>query len=106
MTHRGNSITTGTHSIYVPGENIDILLEMRGVISYFGSHKPSTDELDNCRRLTMCSDVPRDPNAASFAEQEMAVTFHSRIPTDEKIASLSRSKLQLNPASLKGELPN
>jgi hypothetical protein len=37
-----------THSIEVPGDNLTIPLEMNGVFSYFSSHKPFKDELENC----------------------------------------------------------
>jgi hypothetical protein len=37
-----------THSIEMPGDNLTIPLEMNGVVSYFSSHKPSKDELENC----------------------------------------------------------
>jgi hypothetical protein len=36
-----------THSIEVPGDNLTIPLEMNGVVSFFHSHKPSEDELEN-----------------------------------------------------------
>ena len=36
------------HCIEVPAEDIVIPLELNGVVSYFSSHKPSQDELDNC----------------------------------------------------------
>ena len=68
-----------THSITIPGENVVIPLEQNGVISYFESHLPSDDELENCRRLVLCSDVPWDPNDSSFALQERAVVHHSDV---------------------------
>jgi hypothetical protein len=38
-----------SHSIHVPGEGIMVPLEMKGVVSYFESHKPSEgDKLHNC----------------------------------------------------------
>jgi hypothetical protein len=62
-----------THSIEVPGDNLTIPLEMNGVVSYFSSHKPSEDELENCRRITLSSDIPWDPNDSSWETQERAV---------------------------------
>jgi hypothetical protein len=55
-----------THSIEVPGDNATIPLEMNGVVSYFSSHKPSKDELGNCRHMTLTSDIPWDPNDPSW----------------------------------------
>ena len=70
-----------THSIQVladyGGTEIEIPLEMNGVISYFSSHRPTDDELRNCVHVEMCSDTPWDPNDSSFAEQELAASFHS-----------------------------
>lgn len=68
-----------THSISIPGENIVIPLALSGVISYFESHQPSDDELENCRRLVLCSDVPWDPNDPLFARQEQAVAHHTDV---------------------------
>ena len=68
--------SSSSHSIVVPGDNVKIPLEMSGVISYFSSHLPTDDELVNCRRLVMCSDVPWDPNDPSFALQERAAVHH------------------------------
>ena len=37
-----------SHAIELPGESLTIPLEMNGVVSFFSSHKPSEDELENC----------------------------------------------------------
>jgi hypothetical protein len=68
-----------THSIEVPGDNLTIPLEMIGVVSYFSSHKPSEDELENCRRVTLSSDIPWDPNDPSWETQERAVNQQIRV---------------------------
>jgi hypothetical protein len=62
-----------THSIEVPGDNLTIPLEMNGVVLYFSSHKPSEDELENCRRITLSSNIPWDPNDSSWETRERAV---------------------------------
>ena len=63
------------HAITVPEEDdLKIPLSMRGVISYFPTHKPSEEEFKNCRRIVMCSDQPWDPNNPSFETQEDAAT--------------------------------
>jgi hypothetical protein len=38
-----------SHEIYVPDEAIMIPLDMKGVVSYFESHKASAEELQNCQ---------------------------------------------------------
>jgi len=70
-----------THSISIPGENIVIPLALIGVISYFENYQPSDEELENCRRLVLCSDVPWEPNDPLFACQEQAVAHHSDVST-------------------------
>jgi hypothetical protein len=64
--------TLSSHLIVVEG--LKIPLYLYGVISYFESRKPSEDELENCRRITLTSDSSWDPNAASFAKQEQIVS--------------------------------
>jgi hypothetical protein len=61
-----------THPIAaVPGDNnLTIQLEMNGVISYLSSHKLSKDELENCRHITLTSNIPFDPNDPSWEMQE------------------------------------
>ena len=61
------------HAIDVPDENLTIPLHLKGVISFFDSHKPSEEELETCRHVTMTSDTPWNPHDHSFAEQELAV---------------------------------
>jgi hypothetical protein len=68
-----------SHAIEVPAENLTIPLEMNGVVSYFSSHKPSEDELANCRRVTLSSDVPWDPNDPSWETQEKAMDRQQRV---------------------------
>jgi len=63
------------HSIMVPEEDdLKIPLEMNGVVSYFPSHKPSADELVNCQRIVLSSDISWDPNDLAFDRQERAMT--------------------------------
>ena len=68
-----------SHAIELPGEALTIPLEMNGVVSFFSSHKPSADELENCRRVTLSSDVPWDPNDPSWEAQERAMDRQSRV---------------------------
>jgi hypothetical protein len=67
------------HCIEVPAEDVVIPLELNGVVSYFSSHKPSQDELDNCRQIILSSDVPWDPNDPSWEQQERAVSRQARV---------------------------
>jgi hypothetical protein len=62
-----------THSIEVPGDSQTIPLKMNGIISYFSSHKPSKGDLENCRRITLSSDIPWNPNNTSWETQERAM---------------------------------
>ena len=73
------------HSIKVHGINIP--LDMDGVISYFESRKPTDDELDNCRRVTMTSNDKWDPKDPTFAEQEEILKERVRLG----IASVSKA---------------
>jgi hypothetical protein len=57
----------------VPENNLTIPLEMNGIVSYFSSHKPSKDELENCRWITLSSDISWDPNDLSWETQEQAM---------------------------------
>jgi len=68
-----------THSIEVPGDDLTIPLEMNGVVSYFSSHKPSEEELENCRRITLSSDIPWDPNDPSWETQEREVNRQMQV---------------------------
>jgi hypothetical protein len=48
---------------------------MNGVVSYFASHKPSSDDLDNCKWIVISSDIPWDPNDPSWERQERAMDW-------------------------------
>jgi hypothetical protein len=48
---------------------------MNGIVSYFASIKPSSDELDNCKRIVISSDIPRDPNNPSWERQKRAMDW-------------------------------
>jgi hypothetical protein len=55
-----------SHTSYVPDEGQRISLDMKGVVSYFESCQPSTEELQNCQRENLTSDHlwdPHDPRA-------------------------------------------
>jgi hypothetical protein len=58
------------HAIIVPTEDLTIPFDMRGVISYFDSHKLTKYELENCCQVVLTSDKPWDPNNTNFEWQE------------------------------------
>jgi hypothetical protein len=55
-----------SHASYVPGEGQRFPLDMKGVVLYFESCKPSTEELRNCWREILMSDRPWDPHDLAF----------------------------------------
>ena len=65
------------HSISIAEDNFSVPLEMDGVISFFESHRPSEDELRNCKRMVFTSDSTWQPNDPSFATQEQAMQSRS-----------------------------
>ena len=85
-----------THSIYMPEVELSIPLEMRGVISYFESHKPSEDELENCRRIVMTSDVSWNPYDESFETQERAANQHAAIADEAGVETARVSEVDRN----------
>ena len=68
-----------SHSIFVPEDNVSIPLDLEGIISGFASHRPTEDELVNCRRLFLGSDDPWNPNDPDFAQQETVALQRSEI---------------------------
>jgi hypothetical protein len=67
------------HAIIVPMEDLTIPFDMRGVISYFDSHKPTKYELENCRRVVLTLDKSWDPNNTNFEWQEQAARDHAEV---------------------------
>jgi Reverse transcriptase (RNA-dependent DNA polymerase) len=72
---------TSTHSIYEPSSGVRIPLSIFGQSSGFVSHKPTSQDWNDCRRLTLTSDKPWNPNSPTLARAEQAV----RIPLPELI---------------------
>jgi len=68
-----------SHSIYIPDMDIHIPLQIKGVILYYESHKPSADELETCWQIVMTSDAPWDPYDPVFTDQEMAAAYKAKI---------------------------
>ena len=59
-----------SHSIIVNEENFSIPLLLNGVISYFQVRKPSIDEVENCRHITLTSNEEWSPYSTRFEELE------------------------------------
>jgi hypothetical protein len=68
-----------THSILLRSEvaasnEVTIPLMLKGVVSYFTSHYPTTHELDTCPHLNLTSDAVWDPNSPHLENLEYALT--------------------------------
>jgi hypothetical protein len=59
-----------THSIYIPDQDIMIPLEMRGIIPLFHTHRPSSDEIENCTWVQITSELDWDPHSTEFQDKE------------------------------------
>jgi hypothetical protein len=59
-----------SHSIIVNEENLRIPLLLKGVISYFQVRKPSIDEVENCKHITLTSNEEWSPYSTRFEELE------------------------------------
>ncbi len=68
--HLAPNPQTATHSI-------TILLQLNGVVSYFVTRSPTSQELEDCAWLMMTSDVEWDPHSDSFMLNERAVKAHN-----------------------------
>ena len=67
-----------SHAIRSDQDDLTIPLRLRGVISLFDTHKPTEEELENCRHVHLTSDQPWDPYDPSFEQQEQAVQYKAR----------------------------
>ena len=66
------------HALIVPGmdggDPLLIPLSLNGVVSYLPTYKPTTEQLETCRRYELTSETPKwDPHDHSFVEQEDAM---------------------------------
>jgi hypothetical protein len=68
--HLAPNPQTATHSI-------TILLQLNGVVSYFVTRSPTSQELEDCAWIMMTSDVEWDPHSDSFMLNERAVKAHN-----------------------------
>eukprot|EP00536_Pseudo-nitzschia_multiseries_P015757 jgi/Psemu1/43707/gm1.43707_g len=75
-------------TIQTPMEDDDpkkvfIKLNMRNVISYFPTRKPTKLELDECEHLIATNDAPWDPHSLKFRMAELAINNGDPIPGDQ-----------------------
>ena len=73
---------TSVHAIVIPEEKLIIPLDLNGVVSYFATHKPSDNDLDNCRRVVLSSDVPWNPNDPMFEKQERVLEQRASVASE------------------------
>jgi hypothetical protein len=64
-----------THYIFIPEENVQIPLEMRGVVSLFLTRRPTIEELETCRWLMFTSEADWDPHSESYMDNELALSL-------------------------------
>ena len=93
-----------THSITLRSELADdkqvtIPLMLKGVVSYFTSYYPTTQQLDTCPHINLTSDAVWDPNSPHLEATEYALT--SRVEAvsangDDKWENMSLSELLEN----------
>jgi hypothetical protein len=48
--------STSTHSIIPTDNNIEIALQLKGIISYFPVRTPTTKEINNCQHIVITLD--------------------------------------------------
>jgi hypothetical protein len=68
---------TSKHAIIT--DDATIPLQVDGVISYFNSSKPTTEQIEDCRRIILTSDTKWNPRDPEFQRQENAVNDLSDI---------------------------
>eukprot|EP00536_Pseudo-nitzschia_multiseries_P008140 jgi/Psemu1/19690/gm1.19690_g len=64
-------------------KKVFIKLNMRNVISYFPTRKPTKLELDECEHLIATNDAPWDPHSLKFRMAELAIDNGDPIPGDQ-----------------------
>ena len=80
-----------THSIYLPGSEIVLPLELDGIISFFCTRQPTQNEIETCARFDLTASARWHPYSGRFAEQEKACSVFDvpdRTP-DERLVGLA-----------------
>ena len=67
------------HSIYIPSMDLQIPLELDGVISYINTWYPNESEVENCTHISLTSSSVWEPHSETFAEQEAIITISSGV---------------------------
>jgi hypothetical protein len=68
-----------THSIFLPEDSTRIPLELNGVISGFPTRTPTLEEIENCKWLTLTSELEWDPHSLDFAARERQINDSSTL---------------------------
>ena len=68
-----------THSIYIPSMDLQIPLELDGVISYINTRYPNELEVENCTHISLTSSSVWEPHSETFAEQEAIIANSSGV---------------------------
>ena len=89
-----------THSVYSPGSNVMIPLELDGVISYFETTKPTDDELVNLDKVYLTSDTDWDPYSKAFNEKELARTCATVERNEGEVVPLPPTQAEPDETSL------
>ena len=105
--HLAKDPSKTTHSIYIPEQDIRIPLSMRGVISCLPVRLPTVHEIENCRWVTLTSDMEWDPHSKDFEANEQKAHENEHITMNVErdifaIKSLNSPQISdiLAPASL------
>jgi transposase len=96
-----------THSIFLPEDNIRILLEMRGVVSLFHTRGPTSEEIETCKWLMFTSEQEWDPHSEDIMCNELALSLTdmaqgrsiSTIDTQGLVPQLSEADIILSQIS-------
>ena len=91
-----------SHSIFIPESDLNIPLELNGVISFLPTRKPTATELEECDHIQLTSSVDWDPHSSHFKTEEqeaqnnrnISATFSSN-EIDENTSVCYESDLHL-----------
>ena len=64
-----------THSIYIPSMDLQIPLELDGVISYINTQYPNESEVENCTHIKLTISTVWEPHSETFTEQEAIIAI-------------------------------
>lgn len=96
--HLAPKITDTTHSIVFPEDNITIPLELQGIISKLTTRLPTTEEVENCRWLTLTNEAEWDPNDPIFMEKEHNIQSYHDLPLpDHNIFAFTSMNSEYDP---------